>query len=391
MNLEKAKIIYGSLLEEANKARNQLILENSDNFAYNTELSEDVKDEFKAISVLTSVAFRELVHAGLEPTPVKDKPGFMEIEINNQKYMCLGSILQGTLESAITKSALREEADNIGINIPKSQSQEDLIPRSTTTINNNGINAADLAEIVKAAVSAVNPIQMMGNPQLLNNNSQPAITDQESDMVEDIYFYTPSDFQNEFECGQNNIIFEVNQIMYSSHAATMRNFLLLAAPLELYKTAQNHIPIFVYAESDEEITYASAYDNFTSDGRVKITIDDLVLFVTGAFDSHGGFHIKVETEDEFIRLITTDKRTNGNALVSKNGHPKFHLDSINSAEVIPIGIGSDNFVVIQRIGDEIGYIHVGSESGLDSALVVTDDNVYNIEPYWENKKMIVRI
>ena len=140
MELNKAKEIYGALLEQANKARTQLIMENGDALAYQQPLTEEAEDEFKAISVITSVAFRELVKAGIEPEPVKNKPGFVQIDVNGTIYMSLASITQGTLEQSITKAALKEEADKIGLSNTNSQNTNQITPITSTTINNNGIN-----------------------------------------------------------------------------------------------------------------------------------------------------------------------------------------------------------------------------------------------------------
>lgn len=387
MELQKAKKIYGDILKMAHQARAQLMIENSDNFAYQTELSEETKDEFKAISVLTSVAFRELVKAGLEPEPVVNRPGFVKITINDNDFMCLGSVLQGTLEQSITKSALREEAENVGIHLDK-QNENDK-PISTTTINNNGISASDLAEILKAAISPayINPVSSIRQnqiPQLQNNDDY--------NVPEEQVVFSVSDFENEYETPFNEIIFEANKIMYSSHMRTMKEITVFSAPLQIYKSNHSKVPLFVYVESDEEISFASAYDNFTPDGKIAITIDDIDLLISGAFDSYGGYHMTVESKDPFIKLITMDRQNNGNASVAKNGHPKFSIDNNEIIiDVIPIGIDSDHYIILQKTGDVINYIQIGDNSELSSALVIGKSAIYTLSPDWEDKTLIVHM
>ena len=403
---------YGEILRITKNIKNELGAQIIDAVTYGEDVT-DLSLLNKEIDILASITGQCAGAIYLRNknliTPIDDKKGFVKITINNESYPVNITKLPQDL---VTDMGLQKNTNNTPIhrnennkesvhssssaihaddvNIPQNDvsiSQNDQTDENVNEVNEDYVwtpnaeaNTEDIEDISEKADETINLTDSDTAENNYEDEVAPAdiyVNDKGSE-IEDIKAevygevttppVTPMNrdslFIEEKVKRADEFVFCEYKISVAHKNCRPEDIYFTVSPLKIKKYATPSVPILVTAYYKGKVYYESSYKN-NEDGRNLITmeINEYYFLIRGSFDENGKFDVQIMTtgisvnQGDTLTILSKDEHTPVGDKV-KNGHIKFKYDSYEGdtiVEIFPLGIGTSDFVIIERVKDFVDY------------------------------------
>lgn len=397
---------YGEILRITKNIKNELGAQIIDAVTYGEDVT-DLSLLNKEIDILSSITGQCAGAIYLRNknliTPIDDKKGFVKITINNESYpvnitklpqdlvidMGLRKDMNEHKKEADEESSFSnndtmpideshihtdnekyDEYDDNGENVnedyvwtPNAEADtediEDITEKEDETINrtdNDTPENNDENDVAHADIYVNDKVSEIGNikAEVYGEVTTPPVTPMNRDSL----------FIEEKVKRADEFVFCEYKISVAHKNCRPEDIYFTVSPLKIKKYATPSVPILVTAYYKGKVYYESSYKN-NEDGRNLITmeINEYYFLIRGSFDENGKFDVQIMTtgisvnQGDTLTILSKDEHTPVGDKV-KNGHIKFKYDSYEGdtiVEIFPLGIGTSDFVIIERVKDFVDY------------------------------------